>query len=171
LALYTEIAPALAAWTHVRLWASLKDRVPAEDFLQEVWCRALAAFDSFDPKLGAFRPWIFGIARNLLLEVMRSHARQRTSKDAAFPLSQVADEATAVSRRACSDELLRKFCHEVTLLDEGDRDLLLWRGLEGLPHEDVAERLGVGREAAMKRWQRLRDRLASLVPEGQLLLD
>lgn len=168
---YEEIAPALAAWTRLRLGASLRDRVPAEDFLQEVWCRALQAGSAFDEARGDFRAWIFGIARNLLLELMRHHARRRGVHEPAFPLSQIADEATGVSRRACGDEALREFCRQVSLLDEGDRDLLLWRGLEGLPHDDVAARLGIGREAAMKRWQRLRDTLASLVADGRLLVD
>ncbi|NUP96163.1 MAG: hypothetical protein HUU28_08365, partial [Planctomycetaceae bacterium] len=39
--------------------------------------------------------------------------------------------------------------------------LLLRRGLEGLAHEDIARELGITTDAAIKRWTRLRERLAT----------
>jgi DNA-directed RNA polymerase specialized sigma24 family protein len=37
--------------------------------------------------------------------------------------------------------------------------LIVYCGLEGLSVTEVAQRLGLSREAAFKRWQRLRDEL------------
>ena len=49
-------------------------------------------------------------------------------------------------------------------LEPQDRELLLLRGLEGLPYEQAARQLGIAAPAARKRWERLRGRLASLWP-------
>jgi RNA polymerase sigma-70 factor (ECF subfamily) len=136
-----------------------------------VWCRALAGFSTFDPARGDFSAWIFGIARNLLIELMRHHARRGAASAAAFPLSQIADDATAISRRVCADEALAELSRIIASLDEADRDLVVWRGLEGLSHEVVAERFGLSRDAVMKRWQRLREDLRKRIPKGARLLD
>ena len=44
-------------------------------------------------------------------------------------------------------------------LPEDERQLLLFRGLEGLTHAEVATLLAVTPDAVAKRWQRLCDRL------------
>ena len=46
-------------------------------------------------------------------------------------------------------------------LGSEERDLIVLCGLEGLPLQDVAARLGLGLEAVTKRWQRLRERLST----------
>ena len=67
------------------------------------------------------------------------------------------------------DEGLAAFRLEVDALPEEERKLVVHCGLEGLPLGEVAERLGISTEAAGKRWQRLRARLAeSSLPEHLL---
>jgi DNA-directed RNA polymerase specialized sigma24 family protein len=80
----------------------------------------------------------------------------------ALAWSQVPDEATSVSRRVARDELLRGFLDRLAMLSDDDRRLFLYRGLEGLSHEDVAERLASAPGAVRKRWERLRTRLVAL---------
>jgi RNA polymerase sigma-70 factor, ECF subfamily len=48
----------------------------ADDLAQEVFLRAFRRLDSFQlPECGSMRPWLLGIARNLLLEHLRAPAR------------------------------------------------------------------------------------------------
>ena len=54
-------------------------------------------------------------------------------------------------------------------LPEPDRLLLLYRGLEGQSHAEVASALDLTSTAAAKRWGRLRDRLAGLIDVRGLL--
>jgi len=67
------------------------------------------------------------------------------------------------------DERTQALLDLTATLGEEERKLLLHRGLEGLPHGEMAEILGVDREAAMKRWQRLRKRLEDELPLGDLV--
>ncbi len=141
--------------------------------MQEVWVRALRGIDRFAPKRSSFRAWIFGIASLLLIEVLRSVARkQRRTEPRGAPAitpSKVPDAATAVSRYVARDETLRIFAKSVQYLENTDRNLLLWRGLEGLPHQAVADRLNLSLEACTKRWHRLREELqARSLPEDLL---
>ena len=67
--------------------------------------------------------------------------------------------APSITTRAARDEQLRLFLDRVERLDDDDRELVVLRGLEELPLADVATLMGIGEEAATKRWQRLRARL------------
>jgi RNA polymerase sigma-70 factor (ECF subfamily) len=165
--LYTRIAPALFAWASLRIPRHLRGNLEPEELVQEVWCRALDRIATFDPAR-SFRYWIFRIAANTLLENLRRYARgtrSRPTYDGHHPRSptddpeQVPAMITTVSRRASRDEAVQAFVEEVGHYTDEDKKLLLYRGLEGRSHSEVAERLGISVEAAVKRWQRLRERL------------
>ena len=166
--LYCGLAPALHVWAALRLRPQLRAFCDLEDLLQEVWCRAYAIRDRFDPDEVAFRPWLFRVAKNVLLEVVRKaryasqvkHPEGRTTR--LFTLEAVADQVTSVTRRVARDDSLREFHGRIDALPEDERELVLHLGLEGLGYDEVARRLDLNREAVKKRWQRLRARL-----EGQ----
>jgi RNA polymerase sigma-70 factor (ECF subfamily) len=135
----------------------------ADDLVQEICLRALRSYESFDPDLGTFRGWIFGVANHTFQDLLRRMARpgakldlrdQGTSAIRALP-----DAATAVSQQAARAESLVILAALTKNLPESDRQLLLYRGLEGLPLKDVASILGIETETAKKRWQRLSSRL------------
>jgi RNA polymerase sigma-70 factor (ECF subfamily) len=165
--LYERIAPALYAWTSLRIRSTLRGRVDPEDVLQEVWCKALAECASFEPERTTFRAWIFTVARHVLLRAIEAQERadrarsieaEASSPSRAFAL---ADEATSVSRRMARDESLRRFLVEAERLESDDRLLLILCGLEGRKFDELAPTLGLSRDAVAKRWQRLRAKLAS----------
>ena len=160
--LYERIAPSLYTWAEIRIRRDLRQWIDPGDVVQEVWCRAWRAFDSFDPQTTTFRFWVFRIAKNVLLEAFRkleNPAFRARSRDGAatraLELVDVPDSATAITRRVAREESLRLFADWVQSLDEQDRMLLVHHGLEGLSQAEVAERLQLGREAVAKRWQRL----------------
>ena len=160
---YEEIAPTLYAWACLRIRPSLRGRIDPEDVLQEVWVRALAAERPRDVHDSTFRAWIFGVAKNVLLEALRKTERGRGegvgSETRRALVSGVPDQATAVSRRVAGDEALRLFVERARALPDEDRMILLHHGFEGLSHGTVATRLGLPRDTVAKRWQRLRTRL------------
>jgi len=151
----------------------LHDLVDPEDLVQEVCFQAYRSFDRWDPEVGAFRPWLFGVANNvtamLLRKVARAHARVGAVQRLASQAGAIPAEATTISRRVARDEGLLAFVQRVTELAEDERRLLVWRGLEGLRHAQVAELLGVPEDTATKRWNRLRERLAGLPAVAGLL--
>jgi RNA polymerase sigma-70 factor (ECF subfamily) len=162
--LYDRIAPAVHTWADLRLRPSLRARCEPADIVQEVWCRAWRSLDKLDPDT-PFRPWIFRIAKNVLLEALR-HAQGAAEGQGSpgpttrlFALENLPDDATAISLRVARDGELQAFATLVRSLDEEDRALVLHCGLEGLGYREVATRLEISVEAVAKRWQRLRARL------------
>lgn len=172
--LYDRVAPAVFAWATLRIRPSVRALVDPEDVVQEVWCRALRRFHTFDAENAPFRPWVFRMANNVLLEAfkaLRGHPVPRGGADGStsrklLAMEGVPDEATSISRKVSRHEGLNRFLEQVMTLSQEDRRLLLYRGLEGLAHCEVAERIGVGEDTVRKRWQRLRTHLETLgVPE------
>lgn len=53
---------------------TLGDRGAAEDAVQEVFLRAWLKADAYRPERGPVRAWLFGIARNHIIDVIRARA-------------------------------------------------------------------------------------------------
>ncbi len=161
--LYAEIAPALYAWARARIRKGRGVQLDAADLIQEVWCRAWKGVDARGDDV-PLRPWLFRIAKNVLLEALRSkqkHAHSAGSGPSTrhMALHNAPDFATTVSRRMVRDESLMAFDENLQELPDSDRELVLLCGLEGLPLKEVSTRLDINLEALTKRWQRLRERL------------
>jgi len=161
-ALYDRIAPALYAWTQMRVQGGQSALVDPQDLMQEVWLRALRGLEGYDPAL-SFRRWVFGITKNVLLQSMRNSSRdaagtppshRRSSDSLDFP-----DSVTSISSRLAKDDLVRRFLAYVAELPGEERQLVLYCGLEGQSSAEAAARLGILPDTALKRWQSLRERL------------
>ncbi len=51
--------------------SALGDRGQAEELVQEVFTRVWRHADSFDPEKASFRTWLYGIARNAIIDLKR----------------------------------------------------------------------------------------------------
>lgn len=161
--LYARLVPGLMAWFQSKL-----GRVESspEDLVQELWVRLIGKVSSFDPKQGTIRQWVFGFARNLLHEVLRQAARGHRPvqpRTDGVHLSDVAAEVTSATERAARAdrrECLRKLFSE---LEESERDLLELK-IQDHSSQEIAEVLGIAVNTVDKRWQRLRERMATLIP-------
>lgn len=167
--LYERVAPALFAWASLRLPRG----AVIEDFLQEVWLRGVRALFREGDAFASFRAWIFQVARNVLSETLRWHLRARRSTigESACALSEKSAVVTNVSTRLESDDTMSTFLEYAQQLAPEDRDLLLLCAIEGRSCAEVAVQVGLGRDAAFKRWQRLRSALRDTPWVRHLLLD
>jgi RNA polymerase sigma-70 factor (ECF subfamily) len=161
--LYRRVAPAVLVWARLHVRETLRSKLDPEDVLQESVARAWARFGEFDPRRASFRSWMFGIARNVLLEALQ---RVGAGAHAASPLTthgllSLPDETTSVTRSVARRETLASFAAHVGSLPREEQRLLLYRGLEERTHDEVAQLLQTSPDAAAKRWQRLRDRLVA----------
>jgi RNA polymerase sigma-70 factor, ECF subfamily len=162
-ALYEGTAPALSAWAELRIRPAMRSLVDPTDIVQETWVRAWRLWPGFDERERPFRPWLFAVANRVLFDAFKAVRGRAAGGGARSPAwSQVPDEATSISRRVARDELLREFLDRLSTLEDDDRRLFVYRGLEGLPHEEVAARLSAAPSAVRKRWERLRARLVLL---------
>jgi len=95
----------------------------ADDLLGEVWLRAFAGRGGYDPAHPDARPWLYGIARN----VLRAHWRARrpaapAAEGAAEPWDDVVDRLDASARAGPLAAALRA-------LPAAEREVLLsWPG-------------------------------------------
>ena len=162
--LFEHIAPDLYTWAEFRIRRQLRRHLEPADLVQEVWYRAFQVIGTYDPDRVPFRLWVFRVAKNVLLESARQlgrpdQAARHGQSTGNLALQNAPDEATTVTRRLTRDEELASFIDEVRGLEEHEQELLVYCGLEGMPHKKVGERLGISAEAVSKRWQRLRKRL------------
>ncbi len=147
---------------------SLRDRHEAEDLAQQVFLKALDHLDQFETAPDRpFRPWLFRIARNLLVDHLRKHRpalfedpQEIPDRPAAGP----ADIATMESTLAwMSDSEVTLFIERLPL---PQRQVITLRYLIGLSLEEIAEVLGRSpgsvRMLDLRARQYLQERLTAL---------
>ena len=174
---YEALAPSLHGWARLRINPRIHGKLNAEDLTQEIWWRALSAFDQYDATRASFRTWLFGIASNVLLDALRhlrvrgelAHDSQRY-RVGAHPEAVVAD-LTSISKAAARDERADQLVAEVRGLSDDDRRLFCAYALEGMRLADAATVVGISKDAAAKRWQRLKARIVDDATWRGILVD
>lgn len=134
-----------------RVYGFLRNRLhlpgEAEDLLQSVFMKLHQSRNVYDGTL-PFLPWIFAIARNVLIDHMRKRKAIPVESEKVIAL---ADKRTAenpsIEGAVNWDEILR-------LLPQEQRDLLVLRFEEGLSFEEIAMRCGGNGVSARKRISR-----------------
>jgi len=118
----------------------------AEDLTSDVFTRALAARSSFE--IGrAWRPWLFGIARNRALEHLRT--LKRDSSEPEFTELDMKESATDVSAEVVFDEQAKAVRQIVATLPDSQREAVELRFWAGLSYREITEVLG-GSEGALR---------------------
>lgn len=175
-ALYRKIQLPLIAWAHLRVRPRLSRSLSPEDLVHDVWLRAQQILKSYPSELVPFRAWIFSVAKHVLYEAQRRHLNSNFESSEGGDserrrwIEQVPDDVTAQTQRLMRSEDTQALLTRLRSLEVEDRRLLLHCGLEDLPVRVAAERMGIGLDAANKRWQRLRVRLREwTLPEGFLV--
>lgn len=137
------------------VWAYVARRVArnqAEDLVSEVWVAAFRARSSYDRAFPDARPWLFGIARN----VLRSHWRNRSDEDLEADmeaLSMGSDPWTDVDDRIDGAAILRR---ALARLRPEEREVLLLVVWEELSIAEAARTVGVPAGTARYRLHRAR---------------
>ena len=150
-------APVLA---YLRRRAELET---SEDLAAEVFLRAWRRKDTC---AGEPLPWLYGIARNVLLEHYRHRdqhgstvAQLTTAAEHDLQLAQTAQESATESSIAMALSIQQALAE----LTEADREILLLYTWENLGYEEIAVALDVSAATARVRMHRARKRLAEIV--------
>lgn len=145
-----------------RLWWSclrmLGDADEADDAVQETFVRAWARLREFDPARRLY-PWLFAIARNRCLNVLR---RRRTwgflsLSGGEEPLAVRARETA--SARAEDQELARALEECLEGLPDDQREAFDLRHGEGFRYAEIAAVLGIPEGTVMSRIHRAREKM------------
>jgi len=126
-------------------------RQVADDLLAEVWLRAFAGRAGYDPGRQDARPWLYGIARNVLRlhwRAGRNDAHQAVT-DSWDPWDDVVDRLDSTAQAGALLPALRA-------LPPDERDVLLLIAWEQLTPAEAAEVLGIPQGTARSRLHRAR---------------
>ena len=138
----------------------------AEDIVAETFLVAFRRRDSYDGSRTDARPWLYGIATN----VMRRHRRDEVRALRALERTGV-DPVTAesfadrVDGRVSATETSRRLAPALARLNAGQRDVLLLTAWAGLTVDQIAEVLGIPRGTARSRLDRARTRIRAALAD------
>ncbi len=143
----------------------------ADDLAGETFLRAFAGRTRYDDAQEDARPWLYGIATNLLREDARREARQIRAYARAAEPSGGGGEVEEAEGRADASVLAPRVLAALGELSPADRDTLLLFALSDLDYEGVAVATGVPVGTVRSRLHRVRRRLRleldyELVSEG-----
>jgi RNA polymerase sigma-70 factor (ECF subfamily) len=141
----------------------------ADDLVAETFLIAFSQRDRYDPSRGNARPWLYGIATNLVGRHRRNEVRffraiARTGADPAAgagPAALHAAEPLAdrVTERVAAERVRRQLAAALARLRQGDRDVLLLVAAGGFDYQEVALALGIPLGTVSSRLARARRKL------------
>jgi RNA polymerase sigma factor (sigma-70 family) len=143
----------------------------ADDLAAEVFLTAFSRRERYDVARNCARPWLYGIATNLISAHRRQEARyfRILARAQAQPGWQAEEERLAdrVSAAAARPALATALAG----LAPGDRDVLLLVALADLGYQEIAEALGIPQGTVASRLNRSRRQLRTALggsnPAGQ----
>lgn len=150
-----------------RYVAGRLDTQVAEDVTAEVFVTAFGQRDRFDAERGGLRPWLFGIATNLVARHRRKEARHYKALQctAAEPTAEGHENrvVTWVSAGRMRPQLLKALAG----LSTGERDVVLLVALGQLSYEEVAQALGLSSGTVGSRLSRARKKLHNAIDQEE----
>lgn len=122
----------------------------AEDAAQQTMLLAYTAIVG-GTRVDALRPWLYAIARNVCLDVLRANGSNWDTLDEDL---RSGDEPAAAIERS---ETIAALASALAELPPAQRSALVMRELEGRSHKEIARRLGVSPGAARQLVHRARN--------------
>ncbi|MEV4108736.1 RNA polymerase sigma factor [Nonomuraea sp. NPDC049695] len=134
----------------------------ADDLAAEVF---LAAYrGGYDAARGGVRPWLYGIATNLVARHRRTEIRRWKALSRAAERDEHDPQDAALSRVAAG-EVTGRLAEALAGLNRGDRDVVLLSALGELSHAEVAAALRIPPGTVASRLNRARKKLRKALGE------
>jgi RNA polymerase sigma factor (sigma-70 family) len=136
----------------------------ADDLLGEVWVRAFAGRNGYDLAHDDARPWLYGIARNVLRAHWGTarHASHSAVEGVVDPWDEVVDRLDSAART-------RELADAQRALPPGEREVLLLVAWEELTPAQAAVALGVPQGTVRSRLHRARIALRRVLRQAQVI--
>ncbi|MEU4224664.1 RNA polymerase sigma factor [Nonomuraea sp. NPDC026600] len=131
----------------------------AEDLAAETFLVAFRRRDSFDAAKGGIRPWLYGIATNLIGRHRRAEMRRYRALARSGPSPDDGGHDQRVVDRVAAGVSVQKLSAALAGLSRGERDVLLLVAFGGLTYDEVGAALGVAYGTVASRLSRARTKL------------
>jgi len=165
-ALYDTWFASVHRYVAARLGAAAADDLTAETFLV-----AFRKRDTFDPARGEVRPWLFGIATNLVARHRRDEAR-RYAALARVPAGRLDEPDAGPEERAVArvgaQRLAGRLAAALAELAAGDRDALLIVAVGQLSYAEAAIALDIPAGTVASRISRARAKVREALGDDDL---
>jgi RNA polymerase sigma-70 factor (ECF subfamily) len=139
----------------------------AEGLLGDCFRIAFERRAAYDRSRAEARPWLYGIATNLIASHRRSERRRyRAMARIVAARESGLDPAGAVADAVDARQLLPRVLGAIGALGDAERDTLLLHVWEGLSYEDVAVAMAIPAGTVRSRINRARARLRELAGPG-----
>lgn len=134
----------------------------AEDLTSTVFLKAVAHLKTFDFQKSSFSTWIYTIARNTLIDHMRTDKK-------IFDLEQAFDLASDDNLEAEADEAMRLQAVRaaVSKLNDVQKEVVIMRAWDELSHQEIGEILGISEANSKMTYSRAVSNLKQAVNRGE----
>ncbi len=127
-------------------WGYLGSMEEAEDAIQDIWYKVLTAGRAPE----RFRPWLYKIARNQCLNIIRTKGRRKDRQELPAA-SQVEATMTGNLTRLVRSEMRCRITELVGRLPDTQREVLRLRYVEALSRAEIAEILELSESVVKSR--------------------
>ena len=156
---------------HAAIAGFLRRRAPSplgEELAAETFLVAFAARERYDLVRADARPWLYGIAANLLRRHQRAEERRLRAYGRAATRTADTGAFDGVDARLDAAASTQALATALSVLGPGERDALLLYAWAELSYEQIAEALGVPVGTVRSRLHRARGVLRELLaPNGE----
>lgn len=158
--IFDRHAPHIQRYLARRLGQQAADDLVAETFL--------VAFDKrarYDLARPNARPWLYGIATNLIGQHHRAEVREYRLRNLVARQPDLDGHADRVAAKVTAQAMHATLAGALTELNQGDRDVLLLIAWEGLAYEEVAQALAIPVGTVRSRLNRARRQVRAALPD------
>jgi RNA polymerase sigma-70 factor (ECF subfamily) len=170
---------AVVAQTQVESWC--RGKCDPSDLVQQTLLEAYRGFKAFEGATGPeWLSWLRGILRHNAIDFARRYAateKRRVGREIRIgPLGEDSssarcaeplDDGASPSAELLAHERELMLTDALARLSPDHREAILLRNLQGLPFEEVAQRMGRSRPAVQMLWMRAIRNLQELLPQNQ----
>ena len=141
------------------VYAQLLHRERTEDVVSDVFLKAMAHYDEYDPKKAQVQTWLMRIARNTLIDLYRKsgHAEILTLDEEGAEEPFVEEEF-----RILDEPLYQEVYNLLRKLSKGERELISMIYFQDMKNQQIAEVLGINAKAVSERHRRLLEKCRKL---------
>ncbi|MEV0311336.1 RNA polymerase sigma factor [Nonomuraea fuscirosea] len=140
----------------------------AEDLAAETFLVAFDRRDRYDPERGELRPWLFGIATNLIARHRRKETRRYRALAKLDPQPVVEGHEDRVVTSVAAERMQPHLARALAALTGGERDVLLLVALGQLSYDEVAQALGIAVGTVGSRLSRARTKIMARIDKGNV---
>jgi RNA polymerase sigma-70 factor (ECF subfamily) len=131
----------------------------ADDLVAETFLVAFRKRTGYDPRFPDARPWLYGIATNLIARHRREEARQLRLRQATGPDPVQHDHAERAALDVTAQSVRFLLASPLAKLARPDRDVLLLIAWEQLTYDEVARALDIPVGTVRSRLHRARTKI------------